>query len=239
MDVKKYLKLNYNKMNRIRKFGSKWQVLITPTQNYNPQFEILVGGWDDDHLRNFYILEYDNLGDAQCEAFKHPDIDWTRMVLMHKSAFHDIKKLIEDNLKKHKFICDFVPQFMDSSQTKNAIFDRVMTHQDRFKLVYHMNDIISFHIINPWTKNINEIASKLIQDPKLKIIRSINNYGMINLIGKNDLGTTYEIGIWTTLIAQWARWAEMHPNVDKEVKQNNLNNAIKKQKELDAGFSLR
>ena len=226
-------------MNRIRKFGNKWQVLITPTQHYNPQFEILVGGWDDDYLRDFSIQEYDTLGEAQVEAFKYSDIDWVRMVLMHKSAFHDTKKLIEANLQKHKFICDFVPQFMSPKQVKEAMFDRVMTHQDRFRLVYHMNDIVSFHIINPWTKNVREIADKLIQDSNLKIIKAYNSYGMIHLVGKNDLGTTYEIGVWTTLLANWARWAEMHPTINSEVKKKALDDTIKKQKEMDTGYSLR
>lgn len=226
-------------MNRIRKTGDKFQVLITPTQYYNPQFEILVGGWTDEYLRNFHILEYDTLAEAQCEAFKHPDIDWTRMVLFHKSAFHDLKKLISETIEKHNFVVDFVPQFMDAEMTKNSFFDRVMQHQERFRLVYHMNDIVSFNIINPWTKNVQEIADRLIQNKSLRIFKSYTEYGVIHLIGKNDLGTTYEIGIWPTVIAQWARWADRNSNVHPDVKKKALEDALKKQKVIDTGFSLR
>lgn len=226
-------------MNRIRKYNDKWQVLITPTQHYNPQFEILLGGWTDENLRNFYIKEYSTLNDAQSEAFNHPDIDWMKMVLMYKSSYHELKNQIQNNLKKHNFVCDFIPQYMEPEQVKNSVFNRVMLHQDRFRLVYHMNDIISFNIINPWSKNIYEIADKLSKDKNLKIIKSIESYGMIHLIGKTDLGTTYEIGIWTTLLSNWARWKEMNSNVSNEIKKKTYNEIIKKQKELDTGINLR
>jgi hypothetical protein len=226
-------------MNRIRKYADKFQVLITPTNHYDTQFEVLLGGWTDEYLRNFTILEFDTLAEAQCEAFKHPDIDWMRMVLYHKSAFHDIKKLISESLDKYNFIVDFVPQFMEPDHVKNSIFDRVMFHQDRFTLVYHMNDIISYHIINPWSQNVQEIASNLVKNQKLRIFKSFNKHGVIHLVGKNDLGTTYEIAVWPTIMAQWARWVEKNKNIRLEVKKKSLEEAIKKQKEFDIGFSIR
>jgi hypothetical protein len=226
-------------MNRIRKHGNKFQVLITPTQMYNPQFEILVGGWTDEYLRNFYIAEYDTMGEAQCEAFKHPDIDWEKMVLMQKNAFHDIKNLLQENINKHKFIVDFIPQYMDQYAIKNNMFNRVMQHGNRFTLAYHMNDVISYHIISPWSKNLLEIADKLNADPKLKLFKRYNSNGVIHLIGKTDLGTTYEIGLWPTIISQWARWVQEHPNVSQETKKQTFQEAVSKQSEIDAGFSLR
>ena len=72
-------------MNRIRKYGKIYQVLITPTQSTNATFELMMGDWADSNLRNYYVLEYDTLGDAMVEAFKYPDIDWDKMVLMHKN----------------------------------------------------------------------------------------------------------------------------------------------------------
>ena len=226
-------------MNRIRKYNNKYQVLITPTQPYNPSFEFIMGNWSDEHLRNFYILEFDTLGEAQCEAYKLPDIDWRVMVLNYKSAFHDTREIIKNVLDRERFIVDFDARYMTPDEAKNTFFNRVMNFGKRFTLVYHMNDIIHYHITNPWTKNCLEIADKLIKEPSLRIIKKIIHSGTILLIGKTDLGTTYEIIIWPNLIAQWAKWSQENGNLPRENIQNAFKKAIDAQNKLDSQEIIR
>lgn len=226
-------------MNRIRKYKNYWQVLYTPCWIYSPSFEILRGFWDDDKLRNYYIREFETLSDAQCEAFKMPDIEWIRMVVMHKDAFHDLKDIIKKIIYGNNYIVDFEATFMDPDMAKESMFNRVMNNGRRFTLVNNMNDIISYHIVNPWSKNVNEIANVLQNDSRLRIIKRFTNNGVIHLVGKTEIGTTYEIGIWPTLLSQWAKWVRDNPNVNIEVKRDTLNKSLEMQKKLDSEYALR
>ena len=110
-------------MNRIRKVDKTYQVLITPTQVSNAGFELIRGdllSFDDSFLRNYSVLTYNTLGEAQCEAFNYPDIDWDSMVLLNKNAFIDIRNLIRQDLIKTKTIgrVEFDAYMMDSIKLK-------------------------------------------------------------------------------------------------------------------------
>ncbi len=226
-------------MNRIREYNFKYQVLITPTMPYHTSFELLIGNWTDEHLRNYYILEFDNFGDAHCEAMKHPDIDWTKLVLLHENSYYNLKKIIKEILDKHKFIGEYAPKIYTPEELKDIMFNRVMYFGKRFTLKFNMNDIIGFHIINPFTQNLFEISRYLESDPRLKIYRKYNNNGTIHLIGKTDIGTTFEIGLWSTLISQWARWVEENPQISNENKKYSFMEIMKKQEKIDNGFKIR
>lgn len=226
-------------MNRIRKYKNKWQVLVTPYQQYNTSFEVLIGFWIDEHINNYCIEEFETLNDAQAKAFQMPDIEWVKIVIMYKNAYHDLKKIIKQELDKNEFIVDFDSTFMDPTMAKNAMFNRVMNLGKRFTLVNDMNDIISYNIINPWTKNINEIASILSKNNKLKIFKKYINNGIIHLIGQTDFGTTYEIVIWPTLLSNWAKWVEKHPSLSIEIKKNTFIKMVEMQKYIDSADIIR
>jgi hypothetical protein len=179
------------------------------------------------------------LGSAQCKAFEYPDIDWRVMVLNYKNAYHDIKDEINKTLDDEKFIADVTATFLTPDQAKNTMFDRVMNSGKRFSLVFMMNDIIQYHISNPYTKNVNEIARKLINNKNLKIFKQNITQGCICLIGKTSLGLTYEICVWTTLMLNWAKWVNNNPNVSATVKKDAFIKTVSQQKELDNGISLR
>jgi hypothetical protein len=226
-------------MNRIREHNFKYQVLVTPTFPTNSGYELLLGNWSDEHLRNYYILEFDNMGDAQVEAFKHPDIDWDKLVLLHKNSFYDLKKTIKSIIENHKFIIEYIPRILTPEELKQIIFSRVMYFGKRFTLNYHMNDIISFHIVNPFGKNLIELSRYFEANENLRIYRKFNNSGVIHLIGRNDIGTTYEISLWPTLVYQWAKWVDENPQIANENKKYAFIEAIKKQEQIDNGFEIR
>jgi hypothetical protein len=229
-------------MNRVRKFKDKWQVLITPEQPYNAGYELLRGVWygfDDNYLRNYNVMEFNTLQDANCEAFKHPDIDWNKLVLLHQNAFIDIQKIIKSELAKWKFIVDFEARMMDSLTLKNTMFDRVMNYGSRFNLSYQMNDIISFHVVNPWRKNLEEISQRLEGIPDLRLVKKVSVNGVTHLIGETPLGTTYEVCLWPTIVSQWAKWIRVHDVLDVKLKESTLKQCLQVQKIIDGSIVLR
>jgi hypothetical protein len=190
-------------MNRIRQYKGKYQVLITPTQLYNTSYELMAGGWTDEHLRNYFVNTYVTLGEAQEEAYQYPDIDWVKMILSTKSAYQDINKIISDLLEVENINVKYIKKVMSPEEAKNTMFNRVINNSERFNLSNNFNDLISFKIINPWTNNLLGIANKLTRIQKLRIFKKEQYPGMIRLVGKTDLSMTYEIILITELLNQF------------------------------------
>ncbi len=226
-------------MNRIREYGDKFQVLVTPMHYYNVSFEIMMGGWTDERLRNYYILEFDSKNDALYEASKYPDLDWEKLVLNFKHAYNDFKDKILDVLQKNQFNATFNPVMMTPTQAKNAMFNRVMNSNNNFTLLNQMNDVIHYIITNPWTQNCISIANALIGTKGLRLIKQAQDNGAIILIGKTDLGLSYRISIFPSMIHQWYEWSNKNPNVDSSTKKAHLGKMIELQKKVDSDYMLR
>lgn len=229
-------------MERIRKYKDKYQVLITPTQPSNAGFELLRGdlsSFDDSFLRNYSVLTFDTLSDAMVEAYYHATIDWDSLVLLNKSAFYDITKMIKDDLNAFGISVQFEPKMMTPLELKETMFNRVMNYGSRFKASYQLNDIISFNIVSMWSKNLDEIASHLFSDGRLRIERVNKHTGMVTMIGLTDVSTAYEIRLTTTIFDQYYKWIAKYNIQDKELMDNMLKKCIKQQKDIDSSFVIR
>ncbi|AYV78341.1 MAG: hypothetical protein Edafosvirus10_16 [Edafosvirus sp.] len=230
-------------MNRIRKWHNKWQVLITPTYVYSPSVELMLGNFTDENLRGYYIVEYNDLQSAQCEALKLPDIPWYKLISMHKDIYNQLCGIIRGIINKQHFIAEVDCSLMNTDTLKNTMFDRVMIGGNRFTLAYNMNDIIGINIINPWSKNLVEISKFMETDPRLRIYKKYIKYGTITLVGVTDIGTSYEIKLWPTLIAQWARWVQGNYGNDTTSAQPKiqqaLTNTVKLQDMVDRDVIIR
>ena len=132
-------------MNRIRKIGDTYQVLITPSIVSDASIGLMYGNWTDADLKGFCIKAYDDLADAQCEALRLPDINWKRIVSSHVDFFKDIKQKVSNLLDKYNLIYEMKATIVQPDDLKNTLFDRVIKFGDRFSLSHHMNDIISIH----------------------------------------------------------------------------------------------
>ena len=115
------------------------------------------------------------------------------------------------------------------------MFERILNKNDNFVLAYDMNDLISFTIVNPWSRNLKEIAFHLKQYSRLNLTREYNVNGVIHLIGETDVNTTYEIVLYPTLIYHWKKWANLQNNPTKQ----SLDGILKQQKILDQSIILR
>lgn len=241
-------------MNRIRKYNNLYQVLITPTQKFNVSFDFILGSWTDPSLMGFKVLTFDNYGDAECEASKYPDINWDQLVDFHKDNFTFFRSEIKKVVDYSEMAVDYIPSLLTPEQTRNKMFDRVlmgMKYEDSdtdnpedvdsdFRLVYDMNDIISFTIINPWTHNLKEMEIHLANQSRLNLFKKINDpkSGITHMIGRTDIGTTYEIILCPSIIYNMMKWKWINNPSPKTFKLK-LQNILSLQKHLDDSFRLR
>jgi len=225
-------------MNRILSSNNTHKVLVTPTYVSSPSFELMLGNWTDEKLRGFHVIKFDTLEDAMELAFKYPSIDWNKIVSIHEDAYQMITSVIKKTLKDGEFIAEIDSHLMNPTELKETMFERVEHHGERYKIFYDANDVISINIINPWTTNINEITNLLKTIPELRIKKYHKTQTHICLIGVTDVGTTYEIKLWTTLLSHWARWV-FDNSLDKKNNIKILTQLIEKQKLIDDDITIR
>jgi len=229
-------------MNRIRKFDNKYQVLITPDIKISPDSALMVGNFQDENLRGFYVLQFDTLNDAMCEAYNYPDIDWYRLVLNHKYIFKRLEDTLQKIIDDNQLSVEFRSKLVDPMSLKNIMFDRVIRGGERFNLRSGLNDIISFTIINPWTNNLHNV-SKLIEtftehvyrdDLRIRSKKIIDGK-IIILNGFTEFGSVYEIKLVPTLLQQWADWYNKVGYKNEEAAQKAYAQLMEKQETLDSG----
>ncbi|QKF94265.1 hypothetical protein QKU48_gp0807 [Fadolivirus algeromassiliense] len=233
-------------MNRIRKVDNKYQVLITPDIRISPDSALLIGNWEDESLRNYYILQFESLNDALCEAYNHPDLDWYRIVLNHEHIFKRLEMTIRSILNEHNLNVEFKGTLMDAETFKNTMFERVIKGGERFNLRYGMNDLISFTITNPWSNNLHNI-SKMLENYRAHLYRDdlrlrhkkIIDGKIICLYGYTEFGTIYEIRLVPTLIQQWAEWNTQNGTRNESAATKLYQDILKKQQAVDAGPIIR
>jgi len=193
-------------MNRIRKYNDKYQVLVTPARVIDAGFEMMLGDWSDANLETYDVRTVATLQDALAISFDYPDISWTRFVLWHENDYRRLYQLVKRDIASHKYSVEMTSSLLSALQLKNTMFDRVSKYGTRFKTNEHVNDIITFYIVNPYTDNITNLSTIFIANPALRIMYKSSAKGIIRLVGKTDIGTTYEILLMTTLVSQWAKW---------------------------------
>lgn len=197
-------------MNRIRKVGDIYEVLITPSIKVSPDSALMVGNWSDENLRNYSVLSFNTMNDAMSEAFKYPDIDWYKLVLDHEHIFYRLRNLILAILQ------DMIPEkisvrsnLMSAETLKETMFERVIVNGNRFNLRDNLSDLISFTIVSPFTEVCLKIAtvlekyrSHLFLDELRIRSKKIVDGKIIYLFGMTDIGTIYQIKIVPTLLDQ-------------------------------------
>jgi len=233
-------------MNRIRKFEDGYQVLITPNLKIFPDSPLLVGNWQDENLRNYEVLTFKTLNDAQCEAFKYPDIDWFRFILNHEEIFRRLESLIKEIIDKFGYNVQLVSKLMTPEEFKNTMFNRVIANGNRFNLRHSFNDIISFSIINPWTTNLHTLA-KIIQNYRIHLHRDdlrlkekrIIDGKIISMVGLTEFGTTYEIKFIPSILYNWAEWCREHPNKTEQEIMDLYKQLLISQNKIDNGVIIK
>lgn len=229
-------------MNRIRKIKDGYQVLITPDIKLAPDQSLLIGNWTDEKLRNYSVLQFDSLNDAQYEAYNYPDIDWYRLVLNHQHIFIRLETTIKDILKNNNFNVDFRPVLMDTETLKETMFNRVLKNGERFNLRQNMNDIINFTIINPWVSTLQSISTvletyqaHLYRDDLRLRHKKIIDGKIICLYGVTEFGTTYEIRLIPTLLQQWVEWYKKNGYKNEDNANEFYNKIMNQQDAVDNG----
>jgi hypothetical protein len=229
-------------MNRIRKANNTYQVLITPDIKIAPDNPIMIGNWADENLRNYSVLEFETLNDAQCESMKYPDIDWYRLIVNHEHIYQRLKQSLQALIKENNFIVQFIPNLMNPLTFKNAMFDRVLNGGERFNLRYDFTDLISFTIISPWSNVLHNISNKiethrehLYRDDLRIRDKHIVDGKTICLYGYTEFGTIYEIKLIPTILYQWGEWMKKIGHTQQANAEKIYASLIKQQQTLDNG----
>lgn len=235
-------------MNRIRRVGNVYQCLTSPYRKYDTGFETLLGSWTDEAMMGFDVKTYHTYKEAENDIYDMPDINWDALVNFHKDSFLMIKQIINNSLDRSGISTDFKYHMATPEQTKNRMFDRVIKGQEimaskntteGFRIVYDMNDIISFVIINPWIDNLRLITDRLIKTARLNIFKKIEKECITQLIGRTDIGTTYEIILIPSIIHNWMSWRDNNRDKTKDVIDSTFRNCIRTQKLIDSTPILR
>ena len=225
-------------MNKIRRRNNGYEVLHSPHQKYNTGFEFLLGSWTDEGLKGFEISEYETLTEAQMVAAESPDINWEQLYDYHIDSFQYIKDLVNDVIKKANMTVQLKTQLLKPDEIKNKMFDRVSKGDD-FRLVYDMNDIVSFSIINPWTKNLDDLETYIVNNERLAIFQINRKNGITHLIGRTSIGTTYEILLIPNMVSHWMEWKKQHPDASSKRQIAELKNCLNIQRQIDTMPILR
>jgi hypothetical protein len=226
-------------MNRVRKINDQYQVLLTPHRRYDSGIELMLGNWTDPHFDGFYVETYNTWEDAMSRAYQLPDINWDQLVLFHKDIYSKLFDIVRYEINVNSFDVQIEPRLLLPRQAKDLMFDRVLGFGERFRLAYHMNDVIAFFITAPYSANLMELAEILSVNQALRIAyKTEDDTGIIRLVGKTDLGTSYEILLAPTLIAHWSKWAMRNPQIPTEQKVNKLKEIKAQQKDIDKKLNI-
>jgi hypothetical protein len=235
--------------NRIREVAGGYQVLTTPHRKYDVGFEFMLGSWTDEGLLGFKVLEFDNYADAECEALRHPDISWERMYEFHKDQYALFGKIVTNVLDYSEITSNLFPHLMSPSEIKHTMMNRVLKAQrlmsiedyelydeatdTSFRLAYDMNDIITFAIVNPWTSNLKQIQNLLFNESRLNLYKTHTSNGVIHLVGRTDIGSTYEIILCPSMMYHFMLWKQDHHHCTAERMAKELKKVVKLQRMID------
>jgi len=235
-------------MNRIRRVGAIYQVLITPSidSTNSPDNSLLVGDWSEANFKNFSILEYPSQSQALCEALNHPNIDWFRLVLNHKHIYTRLLDNIRDILEKHDVSdkIQFISKLLTPEELKQSMFEVAAGNPPSSKYYSNNINIISFTLVNPWTMNLKKF-SKILEaqreyynrnDLRLSGKRIVDGK-IILLRGMTEFGTSYEIRLIPSLIYQFIVWDDNTENTSSNYKENAYRSSIKNQDKIDLDTS--
>jgi len=235
--------------NRIREVAGGYQVLTTPHRKYDVGFEFMLGSWTDEGLLGFKILEFNNYADAECEALRHPDISWERLHEFHKDQYAKFGHIVTNVLDYSDITSNLFPHLMSPSEIKHVMMNRVSKAQQlmsiedyelfdeatdtSFRLAYDMNDIISYTIVNPWTANLEQIQNLLMNETRLNLYKTHTSHGIIHLVGRTDIGSTYEIILCPSILYHFMLWKQDHHHCAAGRLTRELRKSVKLQKMID------
>ena len=187
-------------MNRIQEFNGQFQVLISGTT------EDFLGRLSRFSVSNTYLENYNTLEEAQIKSFSLPDLNWFTIVNYHKHEYKRLTNDIKEIINTENITILFENKLKTPEELKESVFNRLNHYKNEFILDDNINDIISFHISNPWTENIIKLSNLFQKNNKLniKFVKNKDNK-IFNLIGINNNNTSYSIYLYPSVIYKFIR----------------------------------
>lgn len=228
-------------MNRIRKIKDEYEVLVTPNLTFSPDMEILTGNWTDPYLKGFYIEKFDNQQDAYQLSVTMADINWGKLVEMHRDFYNIIENKVITILDSNNFTYDINTKIMTPAELKHTMFDRVEILGGKFTTTNHLNDIVTVTVTNPWSENLEDMCRTLKSIKDLRIKKIQRSFGTISLIGTTYLGSSYEIRLVPSLIESVMSWKKKNIRSKHDLQRftSVMNEIFELQDKIDSSSRLR
>lgn len=121
----------------------------------------------------------------------------------------------------------------NGTNSVNGVSNISDVNNTTFRLAYDMNDIISYVIVNPWSSNLKKIESFLFAESRLNLYKKHAANNIVHLVGRTDIGTTYEIILAPSIMYHFMLDKENNREKDASKLVDNLKKAIIAQKAID------
>tara|TARA_B100002019_G_C21099347_1_gene512700 strand:- start:64 stop:723 length:660 start_codon:yes stop_codon:yes gene_type:complete len=214
-------------MNRIQKQkDNSYNVLISGNS------DSIISELSEYSITKMYIENYESKEEAMIRTLDLPDLNWGNIVNYHKFEFKRLKDLIFKTIEDTSVYMEFVPILKSPKKLKKEVFDRISYYKNIFHPNKHINDIIVFNIINPFTKNLKNIIPLLTRNKDLNLEKSFTKDKIIiSLVGTTKNNTPYTINLYPSVMYNWLKSSEKIE--DKEQMNDTYKKALELQNNID------
>jgi hypothetical protein len=214
-------------MNRIQKQkNGNYNVLISGNT------DSIISELSEYSITKMYLEEYESKEEAMIKSLDLPDLNWGNIVNYHKFEFKRLKDLIYNTIEDIGIYMEFIPILKSSIKLKKTVFDRINYYKNTFHPNKHVNDIIVFNIINPFTKNLKNVMPLLTRNKELNLDKSFTkDKKIISLVGTTKNNTRYTINLYPSVMYNWLKASEKIDNVEQM--NENYKQALELQNKID------
>ncbi len=217
-------------MNRIQKIKNNlYSVLISGNT------DSVISELSEYSISKMSIKNYNTKEEALNKAIELPDLNWAHIVNYHRYEFKRLKDIVYEVVSKYSSYVEFIPILKSPDKLKKEVFNRINYYKDTFHPNSHINDIIVFNIINPFSQNLKNIIPFLKNNKELHLNKSFTKDKKIfSLVGTTNNNTSYTINLYPSVLYNWLKNSEKISNIEKM--NQNYKKALELQDTIDKSF---
>lgn len=218
-------------MNRIQKIkNDSYLVLISGNT------DSVISELSEYSISKMSIKNYKTKEEALQKSIELPDLNWGNIVNYHRYEFKRLKDIVYEEVSKYSNYVEFIPILKSPDKLKREVFNRINYYKNTFHPNSHINDIIVFNIINPFSQNLKNIIPFLKNNKELNLNKSFTKDKKIfSLIGTTRNNTSYTINLYPSVLYNWLKNSEKISNIEEM--NNNYKKAIELQNTIDKSFN--
>jgi hypothetical protein len=218
-------------MNRIQKIKNNlYSVLISGNT------DSVISELSEYSISKMFIENYNTKEEAIQKAITLPDLNWGNIVNYHRYEFKRLKDIVYETISKYGTYIEFIPILKSPDKLKKEVFNRINYYKDTFHPNSHINDIIVFNIINPFSQNLKNIRPFLKNNKELNLNKSFTKDKKIfSLVGTTKNNTCYTINLYPSVLYNWLKTSEKISDIEKMNK--NYKKTLELQDTIDKSYN--